>query len=78
LLLRAPGTNQASLSLFKSFSLSALREGARLEIRAESFNALNHPVFNPPASVVNTASFGVISSERSMLRQVQLVLKAYF
>jgi hypothetical protein len=50
---RKPGTDNASLSLFKQFSLNKLREGSRLEFWTEAFNALNHVVFGGPASTFN-------------------------
>ena len=44
-LLRGPGRTNFNLSLFKSFRIpfgSSYPEGARLQFRAESFNAFNH------------------------------------
>jgi len=55
---RAPGTSTAALSLFKQFSLAKLREGTLVEFRAEAFNALNHPQFAPPNTVVGSSAFG--------------------
>lgn len=71
-------TYDASVGFGNATVVNTISEGARLEFRAESFNALNHPVFNPPSVVANTATFGEITSERSIPRQVQLVVKAYF
>jgi hypothetical protein len=76
--LRAPGINIANLSLFKEFSLGAIREGMRLEFRAEAFNALNHPHFAAPDSTVNGGSFGQIFYTTTAARQIQLALKLYF
>ena len=64
--------------MFKQFSLSMLREGARLEFRLEAFNALNHPQFNPPDTTVNGGNFGVITSTSNSPREVQLALKMYW
>lgn len=75
---RSPGIANASLSLFKEFSLSALREGARLEFRAEAFNALNHVQFAAPALTVGQGSFGKITSQYNSPREGQLALKLYF
>ena len=76
--LRSPGTNLANLSLFKEFSLSRFREGMRLEYRAEAFNALNHPHFCGPDSVIDGGSFGKITSMCSPPREVQMGLKFYW
>jgi hypothetical protein len=75
---RAPGTRNATLSLFKEFSLASVREGMRLEYRLESFNALNHPQFAAPGTTVNSANFGVVSSQANFPREVQMALKLYF
>lgn len=76
--LRAPGTRTGALSLFKEFSLEPLREGARLEFRAEAFNALNHPQFSPPASTFGNDDFGVITQQANHPRELQLALKMYW
>jgi hypothetical protein len=75
---RQPGQANATLSLFKDFMLSKLREGARLQFRLEAFNALNHPQFDGPDTQVNGGNFGVITSTANSPREVQLALKLYF
>jgi hypothetical protein len=75
---RQPGTRTASMSLFKEFPLSKVREGMRLEFRAESFNTFNHPQFAGPSSVVGDSNFGLITSTISSARELQLALKLYF
>ena len=75
---RAPGTNVMSASMFKEFALSELREGMKLEIRLESFNALNHPTFGAPNTTVGTSSFGLITNQANSPREVQLGMKFYF
>lgn len=75
---RAPGTATSALSLFKQFGLSKVREGSFLEFRAEAFNALNHPQFAPPNTVVGSSAFGTVTSQANSPRQVQLGLKLYF
>ena len=75
---RAPGTATSALSLFKIFPLDALREGSRIEFRAEAFNALNHPQFSPPNLVAGSGAFGKVTSQANSPRQVQLALKVYF
>lgn len=81
--LRGPGINVANLSLFKEFSLARIREGMRLEYRAEAFNAFNHPGFCGPDTSVNDGSFGQIFGANQYCggvdsREVQMALKFYF
>jgi len=84
--IRQPGVKNATMSLFKQFSLASIREGARLEFRAEAFNAFNHPQFcGPDTSVrftgpnqIEQGSFGIITSTCNSPREVQLALKLYF
>jgi hypothetical protein len=75
---RAPGTSTSALSLFKIFALDALREGSRIEFRAEAFNALNHPQFAPPNLVAGSGAFGKVTAQANSPRQMQLALKLYF
>ncbi len=75
---RSPGTNVASLSLFKKFSLASIREGMRFEIRLESFNAFNHPQFCGPATTVGLEDFGKITCQANSPREVQLGGKLYW
>ena len=74
---RIPGTNNATLALFKDIPLH-FREGAKLQIRAESFNALNHPQFGGIQTTFNTGSFGDVDSQVNLPRQVQLGMQLYF
>jgi hypothetical protein len=65
--------------VFKSFNLSALREGTRFEFRVEAFNAFNHPQFPAPVSTVEGGQFGVVYAEQvNSPRQVQFGGKIYF
>jgi hypothetical protein len=73
-----PGARDVSMSIFKEFPLSRLREGMRVEIRAESFNTFNHPHFQGPDSTVGSSTFGLITSVVNDPRQLQLALKVYF
>jgi hypothetical protein len=75
---RAPATRTGALSLFKEFNLTALREGAHLEFRAEAFNALNHPQFAAPNSVIDSGEFGKITDQANHPREMQLALKLYW
>jgi hypothetical protein len=72
---RAPGTATGAASIFKEFSIT---EFARLEVRAEAFNALNHPQFAPPNTQVGSASFGKVTAQANPARQVQLGMRLHF
>ncbi len=75
---RQPGARDFSMSLFKEFPISKVREGMRLEFRAESFNTFNHPHFQGPDTHVGSSSFGTISSTVNDPRELQLALKLYW
>jgi Carboxypeptidase regulatory-like domain/TonB dependent receptor len=80
---RQPGARDVSMSLFKDFPLAKVREGMRLQFRAESFNTFNHPHFAGPNTLVpgpnaSNPSFGKIESTVSSPRELQLALKLYF
>jgi hypothetical protein len=76
--IRVPGTQNADLALFKEIPLDAMREGSHLELRLESFNALNHPQFCGPDTNIDNGNFGVISSQCNSPREVQIAAKFYW
>ena len=69
-----PPIKNIDLSVFKTFDIT---ESKSLQFRAEFFNALNHPNFNPPGTTFGTSSFGVISSAGDP-REIQFALKLAF
>ena len=70
-----PGTMQGDLSLARNIRIM---EGHTLNFRFETFNSGNHPNWNAPSSDArNPASFGVITSAKTM-RQLQFALKYIF
>jgi hypothetical protein len=75
---RVPGTRNATLAIFKDISLNKMREGAKLEMRAEAFNALNHPQFGGIQTTFGTSSFGDVDSQVNSPRNVQLGMQLYF
>jgi hypothetical protein len=75
---RQPGQANVNLALFKEFYIPQLREGAKLQLRVETFNAFNHPQFAGPNTTVNGGSFGVITSTNNGPREVQVALKLYW
>jgi len=77
--LTAPGTANASLSMFKSFALGWIREGSSLEFRLEAFNAFNHTQFAPPNTTVGDASnFGKVTQQANDPRVGQVALRFYY
>jgi len=58
--LRTDGLHNMDLNIYKSF---VPREGMRVEVRAEMFNAFNHPRFAPPNTAVGDPLFGTITSD---------------
>jgi len=71
---RGPGLATVDLSLFKNF---AVTESARLQFRAEAFNALNHPNFLLSEDDLASPEFGQIL-QAAPPRLLQLALKFIF
>jgi hypothetical protein len=69
-----PSSQVANLSLSKSFRLT---EKGYLQIRWETFNALNHPNYNSPNTTISQSTTGVITSA-GPARQMQLGAKVVF
>jgi len=72
---RSPGMNNANITLSKYFDIV---ERVRAEFRASAFNAVNHPVFGGPNTTVGNASFGRISSQANLSRQIEFALRIVF
>lgn len=72
-----PSWYNVDASVFKDFHFG---ESRYLQFRAEGFNVLNHPQFNPPGNLnfLNPSSFAQITSVRNTGREMQLALKFYF
>jgi hypothetical protein len=82
-LLRGPGVNNFDISLFKIFPI---RERARLQFRAEMYNAFNHTQFSafdtaarfdPATGAQGNARFGEFTAARSP-RIMQMALRFSF
>lgn len=72
---RSDGLRNIDLSIFKEFPFNEQR---KFELRCEFFNFLNNPTFAPPGGVVGTTSFGVVSSQANLPRQVQVAARIRF
>jgi Carboxypeptidase regulatory-like domain len=73
--LRAAGINNLDSSLLKSFFFT---ERTYFQIRFETFNTLNHPVFSAPSTTVSSSSFGMITSQANLPRQIQFGARLVF
>jgi hypothetical protein len=78
---RVDGYNNLDASILKNFNFT---EGAYLQLRFETFNTLNHPVFGPTNTSSATSSnfgyntSGTITIANSLSRQVQLGARIVF
>jgi len=77
------GRNRLRSDYFRNFDLSVfrqfrIREVARVEFRAEAFNAFNTPTFAAPTGNINSPNFGRVTSIANTPRQLQLALKVLF
>lgn len=70
-----PAFFDEDLSVIKSIKIT---ERTRIEVRADAFNVLNHPVFFVPSQNVNSTRFGVINSTASTPRILQIGAKFAF
>lgn len=77
-LLRGPGQNNTDLSLIKNFLVRWPNEQAGVEFRAEMFNAFNHPQFGDPNLLLDSGTFGAITTTAVAPRIMQFALKLYF
>lgn len=72
---RGQALNLWDLSLIKSFFFT---ETTRLQLRGEFLNAFNHPQFNNPNLDPTNSSFGKLTSQANLPRNVQLGIKLIF
>jgi hypothetical protein len=73
-----PGQANLDLAASKSITVGWPHDGSALELRAELFNAFNHPQFANPDSNFTSPTFGIISSTSVSARVGQLALKFAF
>jgi hypothetical protein len=70
-----PGMQTLDLALVRSF---AVRESARIEVRGEAFNAMNHSNLGTPNRFVNTPQFGTITEASTPGRELQVSARVSF
>jgi hypothetical protein len=73
-----PGQFNWDMSILKNLKVGGIREAGTLQLRADFFNAFNHPQFSNPAVVVNAAAFGTITSTTVAPRILQMGLRYSF
>ena len=73
--LRGDPQTRWDLSAIKNFRIY---EEARLQFRAECFNALNQTVFNNPNTSPTSSAFGTITATQAQARTFQFALKLQF
>lgn len=81
-----PGVTDMDISLVKNTAIPKVRDGFRVEFRAEVFNVLNHPMFQVPSrqssAVFNATGTPLTSQILSLTsvpeRQIQFGLKLIF
>ncbi len=74
---RAQGVNSVELSMYKQFTI---KERVKWQIRADAYNAFNHPWFGQPATTaVNNSNFGKLNADmNNETRIISLVMKIMF
>ena len=70
--IRGDGINNFDLSVLKD---TRVREGMKVQFRAEFLNAFNHVLFSNPNTSVTSTAFGTITSEKGYPRRIQLGIK---
>ncbi len=73
--LRSDPINYLDLSAIKKTKLT---ERFSLDFRAESINALNHPVFEAPDTSPTSSTFGVVTATKALPRTIQFALVVRF
>jgi hypothetical protein len=67
--IRSNGINNLDSSVLKRFPIV---KGVGFQLRFETFNTLNHPMFAPPAVDPSKSSFGSITKTANTSRQIQI------
>jgi len=77
-IVRGPGFFNTDLAIGKTFRLP--KEGHRVQVRGEAFNAFNHVNFSNPSSVslASPTTFGEITSTANNARVMQFALRYEF
>ena len=76
-ILYCPGFQEVNVSLSKAFRLAFLGEAGKIQIRADSYDVLNHPNFAMPNASIGSAAQGSITSALTS-RNIQLGARLTF
>jgi hypothetical protein len=77
-IVNGPGQANLDVAIWKAFALQWPHEKSTVELRAEFFNAFNHPQFANPDTNFSSPTFGVISSTAVNARVGQLAIRFSF
>ena len=69
---RADGVKNLDLSVVKRIPVN---EKIHLQFRCESFNLMNHPIFDAPNTNPTNSGFGFITGQTNQPRTIQMVLR---
>jgi hypothetical protein len=72
---RGPGIRNIDLGFFKDFTI---REGMKLQLRAEFFNFTNTVRFGIPYSAYGDSSFGLVTTQANSPRRTQIAVRFEF
>lgn len=67
--LRNDGINNLDSSVLKNI---ALGDKAHFQLRFETFNSFNHPIFGPPNVTPTSSAFGITTKQANTSRQIQI------
>jgi len=73
-LLRGPGYQNWDMSLSKTTEF----ERVNLQLRADAFNAFNHPNLGAPNATITNANVGIVTSQSGASRTMELGAKLFF
>ncbi|UWZ86841.1 TonB-dependent receptor [Occallatibacter riparius] len=77
-IVNGPGQANLDLEISKVFASGWPQDGSSIELRAEFFNAFNHPQFANPDANFSSQTFGIIDSTAVNPRVGQLALRFRF
>jgi hypothetical protein len=75
---RSDHIRNLDLNIEKNFSPTWHGHQVRTQVRAEAYNALNHPQFDAPIGTFSSASFGQVQSQLNNPRTFQFGIKMMF
>jgi hypothetical protein len=64
--------NNIDISVIKNVGITEKLTG---QFRAEAFNAFNRPEFSTPSVTPTSSSFGMVTSQSNLPRQIQLAIR---